>query len=270
MLTKEKRETRGQIQMLSIEDMVPAEHILRDIERAISFDFIYDEVKELYCLDNGRPSIDPVVLLKIVLIQFLFGIRSMRQTIKEIEMNMAYRWFLGYGMTERVPHFTTFGKNYERRFADSGIFEKIFEQILLEAVRCKFVDAREVFIDATHIKASANKKKAINQSVKVQAKHYHDELMSEIAKDREAHGKKPLKDKHDDDAPPPTKNTKVSTTDPECGLFHKGEHEKVFAYTAHTACDKYGFILGCEVSPGNVHDSVMFDELYHNVLAKVS
>jgi len=268
MLTKEKRETRGQIQMLSIEDMVPAEHILRDIERAISFDFIYDEVKELYCLDNGRPSIDPVVLLKIVLIQFLFGIRSMRQTIKEIEVNMAYRWFLGYGMTERVPHFTTFGKNYERRFADSGIFEKIFEQILLEAVRCKFVDAREVFIDATHIKASANKKKAINQSVKVQAKHYHDELMSEIAKDREAHGKKPLKDKHDDDAPPPTKNTKVSTTDPECGLFHKGEHEKVFAYTAHTACDKYGFILGCEVSPGNVHDSVMFDELYHNVLAK--
>jgi len=269
MLTKDKRETRGQVQMVSIEDMVPSNHLLRDIDKAISFDFIYDEVEELYCLDNGRPSIDPVVLFKIVLIQYLFGIRSMRQTIKEIEVNMAYRWFLGYEMTERVPHFTTYGKNYERRFADSDIFEKIFEHILLEAVRCKFVDAREMFIDATHIKASANKRKAVNQAVKIESKHYHNELMAEIAKDREAHGKKPLKQKNNDDnTPPPIKDTKVSTTDPECGLFHKGDHEKMFAYTAHTACDKYGFILGCDISPGNVHDSVMFDELYKNVLAR--
>ena len=97
--------------------------------------------------------------------------------MKEIEVNMAYRWFLGYGMTEHIPHFTTFGKNYERRFSDSEIFEKIFEHILLEAIRCKFVDASAVFIDATHIKATANKKKAVNEEVKNQAKHYHAELM---------------------------------------------------------------------------------------------
>jgi len=268
MLTREKQENRGQVEMLCIEDLVPANHILRDIARAISFDFIYDAVEELYCLDNGRPSIDPVVLFKIILIQFLFGIRSMRQTIKEIEVNMAYRWFLGYGMTEKVPHFSTFGKNYERRFAGSDIFEKIFERILLEAVRCGFVDASEAFFDATHIKASANKKKSVNEVVKVSVKHYHAELMEEINRDRDAHGKKPLKDKDDDDTPPPTKNTKVSTTDPESGLFHKGEHEKMFAYTAHVACDKHGYILGCDVSSGNVHDSVMFDGLYLNVLAK--
>jgi transcription elongation factor Elf1 len=201
-------------------------------------------------------------------IKFLFGIRSIRQTIKEIEVNMAYRWFLGYGMTESIPHFTTFGKNYERRFADSDVFERIFEHILLEAVRCKFVDASAVFIDATHIKASANKKRAINQEVTIKAKHYHVELMEEINADRAAHGKKPLKEDDDDDNPPPTKNTKVSTTDPECGLFHKGEHEKMFAYTTHVACDKHNFILGCDVSAGNVHDSVMFDGLYQNVLAK--
>ena len=268
MLSKEKRERRGQVEMLCIEDLVPAKHLLRDIERTISFDFIYDAVEELYCLDNGRPSVDPVVLFKIILIQFLFGIRSMRQTIKEIEVNMAYRWFLGYGMTEKIPHFSTFGKNYERRFAGSEIFEKIFEHILLEAVRCGFVNASEAFIDATHIKASANKKKAVNEVVKIQAKHYHDELIEEINRDREAHGKKPLKDSDDDDTPPPTKNTKVSTTDPESGLFHKGEHEKMFAYTAHVACDKHGYILGCDVSPGNVHDSVMFDGLYLEALAK--
>ena len=265
MLTKEKRRARAQVQMLCIEEMVPEDHMLRDVDNAISFDFIYEEVKDLYSPDNGRPSIDPVVLFKIILIKFLFGIRSIRQTIREIEVNMAYRWFLGYGMTEEIPHFTTFGKNYERRFANSGIFEKIFEHILLEAVGCGFVDATAAFIDATHIKASANKKKAANEAVKIEAKHYHRELMEEINRDRESHGKKPFHD--DDDAlPPKMKDVKVSTTDPECGLFHKGEHKIEFAYTTHVACDKHNFILGCDVSAGNVHDSVMFDGLYHDVL----
>ena len=253
--------------MISIEDLVPKDHMLRDIDMAIKFDFIYDEVKDLYCADNGRPSIDPVVLFKIVLLQYTFGIRSMRQTIREIEVNMAYRWFLGYGMLDKIPHFSTFGKNYVRRFADTNIFEKIFEHILLEAVRCNFVDASAVFIDATHIKASANKKKAVNEVVKIEAKHYQDELMKEIEKDREEHGKKPFKDKDDDDNPP-TKNIKVSTTDPECGLFHKGEHKVEFAYTAHVACDKHNFVLGVDISAWNVHDSVMFDDLFRNVVSR--
>lgn len=266
LLNKYQSENRKEIQIISIEDLVPKEHILRDIDRAINFDFIYDEVKDMYSADTGRPSIDPVVLFKIVLIQYTFGIRSMRQTIKEIEVNMAYRWFLGYGMTDKIPHFSTFGKNYVRRFAGTDIFEKIFEHILFEAVKCKFVDASAVFIDATHIKASANKKKAVNEVIKVEAKHYHNELMAEIEKDRENHGKKPLKNK--DDEEPPTKNIKKSTTDPDCGLFHKGEHKVEFAYTAHTACDKHNFILDVDISAGNVHDSVMFDGLYKNVLTK--
>jgi len=268
MLSREKKQTRIQIQMLCIDDLVPKEHILRDIDQAIDFGFIYNEVKDLYCLDNGRPSVDPVVLFKIVLIQYMFGIRSMRQTIKEIEVNMAYRWFLGYDMTEKIPHFTTFGKNYERRFANSEIFEKIFEHILMEAVRCKFVDASAVFFDATHIKASANKKKAVNEEVRIQAKHYHAELMEEINRDREAHGKKAFSDDDNDSSRAPTKNVKTSTTDPECGLFKKGEHKVEFAYTTHVACDKHSFILGCDVSAGNVHDSVMFDGLYRKVVSK--
>ena len=70
---------------------MPKNHILRDIDRAIDFSFIYDLVKDKYCLDNGRPSIDPVLLIKIPFIQYLFGIRSMRQTMREIEVNVAYR-----------------------------------------------------------------------------------------------------------------------------------------------------------------------------------
>jgi transposase len=144
-----------------LEDLVPKDHILRDIERAIDFRFIYDEVDGLYSdSERGKPGIDPVSLFKIVLIQYLFGIRSMRQTIKEIEVNMAYRWFIGYGLTEKVPHFSTFGKNYSRRFEGSDVFERIFMRILYEAVNCGFIDASSVFMDGTHIKARANKKKS--------------------------------------------------------------------------------------------------------------
>lgn len=148
MYVKKDREPQKQIKFVSIEDLVPQEHILRDIDKAIDFSFIYDEVRGLYSeIEWGKPGIDPVSLFKIVFIQSLFGIRSMRQTIKEIEVNMAYRWFIGYDIGEPIPHFSTFGKNYSRRFKDSDVFQRIFEQILQEAVNCGFIDASAVFID---------------------------------------------------------------------------------------------------------------------------
>ena len=73
---------------------------------------------------------DPVMLIKIPFIQYLYGIKSMRQTMKEIEVNVAYRWFLGLNMLDPVPHFSTFGKNYTRRFKDTDLFEQIFSKIL--------------------------------------------------------------------------------------------------------------------------------------------
>ncbi|MEG2583913.1 MAG: transposase, partial [Oscillospiraceae bacterium] len=156
MLRKNQSQNRNQINMVCIEDLVPKNHILRGIDAAIDFSFIYDEVESLYSENTGRPSVDPVVLFKIVLVQYLFGIRSMRQTIKEIEVNMAYRWFCGFDMLDKIPNFTTFGKNYSRRFVDSNIFEIIFEKILQEAITAGFVDAKAAFIDSTHVKASAN------------------------------------------------------------------------------------------------------------------
>ena len=263
MITNNKCSKNEQIEMVAVSQLVPEDHIIRAIDSAIDFSFIYDEVEALYSHEIGRPSIDPVVLFKIVLIQYTFGIRSMRQTIKEIEVNMAYRWFLGLGFSDKVPHFSSFGKNYKRRFEGTDIFERVFERILKEAVDSGFVDASVIFIDATHIKASANKKKAVNEAIPIEARHYEQQLKDEINKDRAAHNKKPLKDHDDDDnEPPKTRNTKKSTVDPQCGLFHKGEHKVEFAYTAHTACDKHNFIIAAEVAAGNVHDSVMFDTVY--------
>ena len=255
-----------------MDDLVPKDHLLRLIDKAIDWSFIYDLVEEKYCPDNGRPSIDPVVLIKIPFIQYLYGIRSMRQTIKEIEVNVAYRWFLGLEMYDPVPHFSTFGKNYMRRFKNTDLFEQIFSKILDDCYRWDFVDPSEVFVDATHIKARANSKKMRKRIAKQEALFYEDMLKKEINHDRTEHNKKPLKDHddHDDENPPsggPSggKEIKKSTSDPESGWFHKGEHKQVFAYSVETACDKNGWVLGYTVSPGNLHDSRTFKGLYDKI-----
>ena len=269
MMTQSPDKVRKQVQLACIDDLVPEDHLLRIIDKAIDWSFIYDLVADKYSHDNGRPSIDPVTLIKIPLIQYLYGIRSMRQTIKDIEVNNVYRWFLGLELYEPVPHFSTFGKNYTRRFKDTDLFEQIFEHILEECYRFKLVDHSEIFVDSTHVKARANNKKMQKRIAKQEARAYDEMLRKEIDADREAHGKKPLKDRDDDDTSGPSgeggHEIKVSTTDPESGWFHKGEHKQVFAYGVQTACDQHGWILDYTVNPGNLHDSRTFDGIYEKI-----
>ena len=259
MYRKKNRQVQVEEITISLEKLVPEKHILREIDKAIDFSFIYEEVEGLYS-EKGRPGIDPVSLFKIVFIQYLFGIRSMRQTIREIEVNNAYRWFIGYSLTEPVPHFSTFGKNYVRRFAGTDIFERIFKRILEEAEKSGYVDASAVFIDSTHIKAAANKHKSKEVKVTKPIKQYQQELEEEINELRLAEGKKKINAAEAEEVV-----RKESTTDSDCGLFVKGEHERCFAYSAQTACDKHGFVLGFEVGAGNVHDGQLFHELYRKL-----
>lgn len=129
-MARESGKKREQIQIMSLDDLVPQEHLVRKLEAALDWTFIYELVEEKYSEDSGRPSIDPVVLIKLPVIQYMFGLRSMRQTIREAEVNTAYRWFLGLDIQEPIPHFSTFGKNYSRRFKDTDLFEQIFQHIL--------------------------------------------------------------------------------------------------------------------------------------------
>lgn len=262
MMTKDTEKKRHQMQMISLNDIVPQDHLLRDIERAIDFSFIYDLVESKYCHDNGRPSVDPVQLIKIVIIQYLYGIPSMRQTIREIEVNMAYRWFLGLDFTDPVPHFTTFGKNYTRRFKDTDLFHQIFKHILSECIKMDFVDPSVLFIDATHVKAHANKNKRKKELVEKEALFYEEKLAEEIDEERRKRGKKQLK-RNNKQAK--MKSVTKSTTDPEAGMFHKGEHKREFAYSIQTACDQHGWIIDYTVHPGNEHDSRSFIDLYRKL-----
>lgn len=258
MLMKEA-ENRQAVEMVCTDMLVPEDHLLRQIDRAVDFRKIYGYVEGLYCADNGRPSVDPVVLFKMALIQHLFGIRSLRQTVKEIELNVGYRWFLGYTMNQGIPHFATLSYAFCQRFSVETA-EEVFRFILEEAAEAGLIEPDVVFIDATHIKANANLHRNVKAAIPKAAKQYSRELMEEVNRDRAGHGKEPLDDGTDKE--PQTKTVTVSTTDPQSGLFHKGEHKKCFAYGAHTACDRHNFILDVEVTPGNVHDSVVFDTVY--------
>ena len=274
---------RDTIEIVGIESLVPEGHLLRKIDAAVDFNVLYDMVEELYSEDNGRPSVDPVVLFKMVLIQHLYGLPSLRRTAEEVSLNVAYRWFLGYGIQEETPHFSTVSYNFKHRFTTETV-DRIFAWILNEIAEAGYLSPKAVFVDGTHIKANANTKKAIKEQVPAASKHYAKELMEEVDADREAHGKKPFNDENSPPAAPKKKRDNTSKkklkrrkkeekkktvtkseTDPESGLFVKGDHKKQFAYEAHTACDKHGFILETVVTPGNVHDSVAFDEVYDKV-----
>ncbi|MDM5453593.1 IS1182 family transposase [Peribacillus simplex] len=266
MLSKHDSIQRDQLEMITLDQLVPPNHLVRKMEAAIDFTFIYDLVKEMYS-EVGRPSIDPVILVKLTFIQYTFGIRSMRKTIEEVETNMAYRWFLGYGFHDKVPHFSTFGKNYERRFKDTDLFEQIFYRILMTAANKKLISAEHVFVDSTHVKASANKRKFEKKIVRKETRAYQGRLQEEINQDRENHGKKPFpSDKFDKEE---TKEIKESTTDSESGYYVKDERTKQFAYSFHAAADRNGFVLGTIVTPGNIHDSQILEPLVEQVIEKV-
>lgn len=260
----------------TIEELVPLEHKVRKLERAIRWENIYPMVEHLYS-SSGRPSIDPVVLFKMIIINYGFGINSMRRTCEEIKVNLAYRWFLGLSIDEKVPNYSTWSQNYIRRFGESEVFDQIFKMILTTAIEHGFVDTESVFGDSTHQKASANKKKSVNKEVEIIKKKYDDELLEEINRVRvEEYGQKPIKtlestetifdeETGEEIEKVKTKTIAESTTDKESGMFHKGEKEKCFAYSHQTFCDRHGYVLYSVTVPGNIHDSQSFFDAYEQV-----
>ncbi len=110
MITKTNQKAH-EMSLIILETYIPENHLLRKVDRSIDFRFIYDLVEPLYS-KIGRPSIDPIQLFKLLVINHLYGYNSMRRTIEETKVNLVYRWFIGLGVEESVPHFSDFSKNY--------------------------------------------------------------------------------------------------------------------------------------------------------------
>lgn len=278
MSMKTQKSKNDSIILRTIEELVPKDHLVRMIDEAMDFTFIEGEVKDLYS-PLGRNSIPPVVLFKLLMINKLFGINSMRKTCDECKVNLAYRWFLGLSMEDDIPNYSTWSKNYVRRYKDSDIFNIIFNKILKQAIEYGFVDMEAVFYDGTHQKANANKRKCTDEEVEIEAKYYKKELLEEVNKVRKEHNQKGINEVVNEELDfdkktgeeikvVKTKHIKKSTTDPDSGHYHKGEHEQCFAYTHNTCSDKNAFVIDFETTPGNVHDSTSFHKVREKVMEK--
>lgn len=253
-MIKSEYTKQTEIEIVSIEQLVPQDHLLRRIDENYDFSFVRQRMEPLYCKTNGRPAIDPVLLFKMLFIGYLYGIRSERQLEKEIQVNMAYRWFLNLNLTDKVPHHSTISQNRRRRFQGTDVFRQMFDDVVQYAYDHEYIDGKSLFTDSTHVKANANKKKFTRELVQKTTQAYLEELEQAVNDDRIAHGKKPLGPKHGDNEEP-LKEIKVSTTDPESGYMGRTNKPEGFHYLDHRTCDnKYNLISDVHVTPGNIND----------------
>lgn len=178
-----KRKQRQYInELINIEDMISENHFLRVIDKHFNRNFVYDEVEKLYS-KFGRKSIDPVILVKIHILKFLFNEDSLRKTYETLQYNILYRWFIGYELGEKVSDHSTYSQNYKRKFCklEKDLLQTVFDKVIDLLIDWNCLDMTAVYIDSTHTKANANKKKNHKETVKIEAKKYQKELDLEIA-----------------------------------------------------------------------------------------
>jgi len=204
-----------------LEDHVPENHLLRLIDRHVSFDFVREKLRDSYS-DTGRPSIDPEVLLRILLIGYLYGITSERKLVEELRMHLAWRWFTGLGFDQEIPHHSTFSKNRHGRFQESNLFQGIFEEIVTRCVEVGLVKGEQMSVDGSFLQANANSDSRIprEQLAEVaQVKRTVRQYLTELEEENGAGEAQPV---HQQD--------KVSTTDPDATYASKGKGLATLGY----------------------------------------
>ena len=245
-----KRSESKQMKMsfVTLEELMPQEHFLRDLDKFIDFDFIYDNVADLYS-NTGRPSIDPVVMIKMLLIEYIYGIDSERKLEQELTVNIAYRWFLGIDFDERVPDHSTISQLRRRKFDGTTVFRDVFDEIVRKCIEAGLIDGKLLLTDSTHIRANA--RNDLREVIEVP--DTPTEYMQKL--DREAYELGLIKEPVEYDTAK-TKEVTKSITDPECGLMKRPGKPIGFHYLDHQTCDsKHGIITDVFVTAGNVHDS---------------
>lgn len=235
--------------LVTLEDLMPQEHFLRDLDRCVDFNFIYDKVEALYS-NTCRPSVDPVMLIKMMLIGYLYEIESERRLEQEVRVNIAYRWFLGIELDEPVPDHSTISQLRRRKFSGTTIFQDIFDEIVRKCMEEGLVTGKLLLTDSTHIKANA--RKDLREIIEVP--DTPTEYMQKL--DREAFEMGLIKEPVV--YPEKTKSVTQSITDPDSGLLNRPGKPNAFCYLNHQTSDaENGIITDVFVTPGNANDSTV-------------
>src|SRR6266571_2142312 len=215
-----------------IEDQVPQNHLLRFIDRYVSFDFVREKLRASYS-ETGRPSMDPEVLLRILLLGYLYGITSERKLLEELRMHLAWRWFTGLGFEQEIPHHSTFSKNRHGRFQESNLFQELFERIVEQCIAAGLVEGEQMSVDGSFIMANASHHSRIPREqfteaaqVNYGARKYLEELEQENG-----------------DGEPIHQQDKVSTTDPDSTYLTKGNRAAELGYFDNYLIDNESCVI---------------------------
>src|SRR5246127_4512004 len=215
-----------------IEDQVPENHLLRLLDRHISFDFVREKLKDSYS-DTGRPSIDPELLLRILLIGYLYGVTSERKLVEELQMHLAWRWFTGLSFDQEIPHHSTFSKNRHGRFHESDLFQQLFEEIVDRCQEAGLVEGEHLSVDGSFLPANASRSSRIPREqlaeaaqVKLTIREYLTELEQQNPIEEPAH-----------------QQALVSTTDPDSTYATKGSRAAELGYFDNYLIDNKSCVI---------------------------
>jgi transposase len=237
---------------ISLEELVPHDHFLRHVDRLIDFDFIRSRVKHLYS-HTGKPAIDPVVLFKMLLIGYLYDVKSERQLEKEIQVNLAYRWFIKYDIDERIPDHSTISQTRRRKFLGSNLFQEIFDEIVKLCSAKGLITGETIMTDSTYIRADASFDSL--REVLITPREFIQRLdeNSDEAKDPDT-GNKSGQGGNSQNKRYSNK-THRSKSDPDSRIMsRKGMGPGLF-YKEHRSLDSDGYITDVHVTAGNIPDS---------------
>src|SRR6267154_1521576 len=215
-----------------LEDQVPETHLLRLIDKHISFEFVRQQLKDSYS-ETGRPSVDPELLLRILLIGYLYGITSERKLVEELQMHLAWRWFTGLSFDQEIPHHSTFSKNRHGRFLESNLFQHLFEQIVDRCMEAGFVESEHLSVDGSFIPANASRSSRIPREQLTEVAHVKHTVRKYLA---DLEQENPVEE-------PVHQQEQVSTTDPDSTYSTKGDRPAELGYFNNYLIDNKSCVI---------------------------
>jgi transposase len=224
-----------------LEDQVPENHLLRLIDRHVNFDFIRAKLKDSYS-DTGRPSIDPELLLRMLLVGYLYGVTSERKLVEELRMHLAWRWFTGLGFDQEIPHHSTFSKNRHGRFQESKLFQELFEEIVARCVEAGLVRGEHMSVDGSFIQANADHHSRIPREQLAEVAKVNQTVREYLA---ELEQENPIE-------PPVPQQEQVSTTDPDSTYATKGGPARLGYYDNYLVDNASCIIVGVQATPARL------------------
>src|SRR5271167_1916183 len=225
-----------------LEDQIPDDHLLKRLDRFVDFGFVRERLRDAYSA-IGRPSIDPEVLLRLLLVGYLYGITSERRLLEEVRMHLAYRWFTRLDFEQEIPDHSTFSKNRHGRFRQSGVFREVFEEIVRRCLEAGLVEGKNLAVDGTMVGANASRQSRVRREQlreTAQVSRTVEEYLAEL-----------------EQANPVTDTEMVSTTDPDAVWATKGGPAMMAYFDNYLIDTSSRVILGVEATPALFHQETV-------------